>query len=311
MHLARLLTFLAAAALAAAPAAAQTIKSLGYNTTNGTLVYTGTNDFRLPATIKIGTNQAGISSGGQFLSLNDGGGGVSMQLGTNAITVYNKISFGGAAGTASSNAAATRSNLGATTVGDAVFTATNAAAGATALELGATNDVSFNSVAVTNAATTRTNLGIPLSALTNTSNVTFLSAVGAAQTIFSVRTNDLSITNETNATSTGLSFDTEPNARYVVTLYPIFEGSTALQVINTNASVFGNWNTTGTGFSSTNPLTNEISTGASAVIRAPLQIFYVEGGTNAGSISMTFRSSTATNTNTIKAGSFLHANRMP
>jgi hypothetical protein len=129
------LILLAAAALLcwAAPLQGQTIKSLGYNTTNGTLVYTGTNDFRLPATIRIGTNQAGISSGGQFLSLTDGDGGVSMQLGTNAITVYDKISFGGAGGTASSN-----------------------------------------------AATTRTNLGLPLEALTNTSNVTAMRALAGS-----------------------------------------------------------------------------------------------------------------------------------
>ena len=107
----RLILFLAAVLLCwAAPAQGQTIKSLGFNTTNGTMVYTGTNDLRFPATIRIGTNQAGISSGGQFLSLTDGDGGVSMQLGTNAITVYNRISFGGLG--ASSNAATTRTNLG-------------------------------------------------------------------------------------------------------------------------------------------------------------------------------------------------------
>jgi hypothetical protein len=44
--------------------------------------------------------------------------------------------------------ATTRTNLGATTVGDAVFTATNAAAAATAIGLGTTNFVSFKNVAV-------------------------------------------------------------------------------------------------------------------------------------------------------------------
>jgi hypothetical protein len=90
--------FLAAAALAAAPAAGQTIKSLGYNTTNGQIVYSG----------------------------------------TNALTFTNALQF-------STNArAATRTNLGGTTVGNAVFTATNAAAAATAIGLGTTNDVQFN-----------------------------------------------------------------------------------------------------------------------------------------------------------------------
>jgi hypothetical protein len=91
---------LAAAALAAAPAAGQTIKSLGYNTTNGQIVYSG----------------------------------------SNALTFTNALQF-------STNArAATRTNLGGTTVGNSVFTATNAAAAAMAIELGTTNKVSFDTV---------------------------------------------------------------------------------------------------------------------------------------------------------------------
>jgi hypothetical protein len=93
---------LAAAALAAAPAAGQTVKSLGYNTTNGQIVYSG----------------------------------------TNALTFTNALQF-------STNArAATRTNLGGTTVGDSVFTATNAAAAATAIGLGTTNSVAFSSIAI-------------------------------------------------------------------------------------------------------------------------------------------------------------------
>jgi hypothetical protein len=213
----RLLTFLAALLLCA-PSHAQTIKSLGVNTTNGFVVYGG----------------------------------------TNALTFTNSLQF-----------------------------ATNA------------------------RAATRTNLGLGLPALTNTSNVTFLSAVGAAQTIFFVRTNDLSITNETNATSTGLSFNTEPNARYVVTLYPIVFGNTDVEMVASNSTIFGQWNGLGTGFASATELTNTRSFSAGSDNRAAFQTFYVEGGTNAGSISMTFRSSIATNTNTIKAGSFLRADRMP
>ena len=96
----RLSILLLAAVLAAAPAAGQTVKSLGFNTTNGQVVYSGTN----PLTF---TN--------------------SLQFSTNA-------------------RAATRTNLGATTVGDSVFTATNEAAAATAIGLGATNNVQFESV---------------------------------------------------------------------------------------------------------------------------------------------------------------------
>jgi hypothetical protein len=111
MHLARLLTLLAALLLCA-PSHAQTIKSLGYNTTNGFVVYSGTN----PLTF---TN--------------------SLQFATNA-------------------RAATRTNLGGTSVGDAVFTATNAAAGATALELGATNNVTFNNLTTSGTLTATGNV---------------------------------------------------------------------------------------------------------------------------------------------------------
>ena len=160
----RLSILLLAAALAAAPAAGQTIKSLGYNTTNGQVVYSGTN----PLTF---TN--------------------SLQFATNA-------------------RAATRTNLGGTTVGNAVFTATNAAAAATAIGLGTANEVTFGRVAAGNtslstngfsggdfavtagyaltfvsggvASTTRTNLGLPGTWLTNTDVTNFRTAIGLGAT---------------------------------------------------------------------------------------------------------------------------------
>jgi hypothetical protein len=119
MKLRLLSILLIAAALAASPAAGQTIKSLGFNTTNGSIVYSGTNDLRFPATIRIGTNQSGFSSGGQFLTLTDGAGGVAMIIGTNAITLYDPIAF-----SSTGNAATTRTNLG----------------------LGATNNVTFSNI---------------------------------------------------------------------------------------------------------------------------------------------------------------------
>ena len=108
----RLSIILLAAALAAAPAAGQTVKSLGYNTTNGQVVYSGTNTLRMPDQVKFGTNSAGIASGSQYLTLLDGGGGVALQLGTNRIIAYDEIDFGGISGTALSNAATTRTNFG-------------------------------------------------------------------------------------------------------------------------------------------------------------------------------------------------------
>jgi hypothetical protein len=135
-----------------------------------------------------------------------------------------------------------------------------------------------------------------------------------AATVFAAKTSDQSITNTTNATTvTELTFATQANARYVVTMLPIVEASatsTALQVVASNATTFGTWNGVTSSFAATNQVTNEIGLSIT-VQRAVLQSFYVLAGTNAGSVSLTFRSSVATNTNTIKAGSFIRADRMP
>jgi hypothetical protein len=135
-----------------------------------------------------------------------------------------------------------------------------------------------------------------------------------AATVFAAKTSDQSITNTTNATTvTELTFATQANARYVVTMLPIVEAaatSTALQVVASNATAFGTWNGATSSFASTNQVTNEIGLSIT-VQRAVLQNFYVVAGTNAGNISLTFRSSVASNTNTIKAGSYIRADRMP
>jgi hypothetical protein len=169
--------------------------------------------------------------------------------------------------------------------------------------------------AITVAAETRTNLGLPLPALTNTSNADMLSALGAAQTIFTVKTNDQTIIDETNATTiTGLTFATEPGARYVVTLMPIIANNspTEFRVVASNAVVYGNWFGLNafTGPPSTD-LTNFFAFNVLEAEAVSEQVFYVESGTNAGSISVEFKSPFADTTNTIKAGSFLRADKMP
>jgi hypothetical protein len=174
---------LAAAALAAAPAAGQTIKSLGYNTTNGNIV--------------AATN----------------------------VTFTNSVGF------ATNARAATRTNLGGTAVGNSVFTATNAAAAATAISLGAANDVTFNRVGVGgatlttdafsggnfeitsdhaitfasggNPATTRTNLGLGANDNVTFSNITAsgtLTATGNA-TLNGVNNTMPNATNAASASS--------------------------------------------------------------------------------------------------------------
>jgi hypothetical protein len=42
-----------------------------------------------------------------------------------------------------------------------------------------------------------------------------------------------------------------------------------------------------------------------------LNTFFVQAGTNSGNVTVTLYSSVATNTNTIKAGSFMRADRVP
>jgi hypothetical protein len=141
------------------------------------------------------------------------------------------------------------------------------------------------------------------------------SALGAAQTIFTVKTNDQTIIDETNATTiTDLTFNTEANARYVVALMPIIANNmrTEFRVVASNAVVYGNW----FGLNAfTGPLSTDLTNfftfndlDAEAVSE---QVFYVESGTNAGSISVEFKSPVADTTNTIKAGSFLRADKMP
>jgi hypothetical protein len=95
----RLIILAAALFCWAAPAVGQAVKSLGYNTTNGRIV---------AATNVVWTNAFNFS--------------------TNTV------------------AAQVRTNLGGTTVGNSVFTATNAAAAAMAIELGTNNKVSFDTV---------------------------------------------------------------------------------------------------------------------------------------------------------------------
>ena len=173
------LLILLAAALAASPAAGQTIKSLGYNTTNGNIV--------------AATN----------------------------VTFTNSVGF------ATNARAATRTNLGGTTVGNSVFTATNAEAAATAIGLGTTNEVNFSRVGVggvvisTNsfsggdfavtagraltfisggvASTTRTNLGLPGTWLTNTDVTNFRTAIGLGAT------NNVTFSNITASGTLGVS----------------------------------------------------------------------------------------------------------
>lgn len=137
-----------------------------------------------------------------------------------------------------------------------------------------------------------------------------------AATIAQVLTNDFAITNQTNMTVvSGLTVSVEPNKRYAFHLLPMISASAAnteVQVVASNATVYGFWDGLTTQSYTATPITNANSFGITAM-RAPSQVFYVLGGTNtnAGSISVQFRSSVATNTNTFHAGSMIRADKLP
>jgi hypothetical protein len=285
------LTTLFALATLCATAYGQTIKSLGFNTTNGEVVYTGTNVLTFtnaPAFTDAATVRTNLGLG---------------TAATNAASAFQPASA--ALTNLAANDAANLTNFPALllrTNGSAAeltnFPTLNQNTTGTASNVTGVVAIANGGTGATNEAVARTNLGLG----------------ATAQTIFTVKTNDQTIIDETNATTiTDLTFATEPGARYVVTFYPIAEaevGGTVFQVVASNATVYGTWNLHATGFGSTNELTNEITSGLTGA-RGFLQTFYVEGATNAGAINVTFRSGPETNTNTIKAGSFLRADKMP
>lgn len=199
-------------AICAATGYGQTIKTLGYNTTNGRVVYSGTNTLTFTNAVLCNANVSAVD------------------LGADNLTVEGAIYFTEAL----TNIAVTRTNLG---LGATWLTNTNVTNFRSAIGLGATNsvifqvieapgglvsgDISVNSSGMfgfgasvnleegflycnngasdwnfegsgigqsgiisfknsTNASTTRTNLGIPLAALTNTSNVTAMRALSGS-----------------------------------------------------------------------------------------------------------------------------------
>jgi hypothetical protein len=134
---------LVALLLLAVPAAAQTIKSLGYNTTNGHVLYAGTNTLTFTNAFTFSTH-------------------------TLAATVRTNLGLGFSALT-NTNADDFRSAIG---LPLAALTNTNAADFRSAIGLG------FSALTNTNADDFRSALGLPLTALTNTNADDFRSAIG-------------------------------------------------------------------------------------------------------------------------------------
>ncbi len=290
-------------------ARAQIVKALSYNTTNGIVFsatnrLTMTNALRLPAgggtndlSLQMSTNLTGFyvssTAGEPFVMTHNGA--VALGAVTNTIVFYRPISF-----SSTIPRAETRTNL---SLGASWLTNTNVTNFRSAIGLGTTNDPVFNSLSVSNASLTRTNLGLG----------------ATAQTQFNAVTNDQSITDTTNFVDvTNMSFLTEANARYVVTAsislshQTNLSGSTALQFVVSNATTYGTWYTfSGSSTISINGGIASFSAPTNA--RSVHQTFYVVGGTNNGEVKLQMAQSSATNsiTNTINAGSWIRADKLP
>lgn len=137
---------LLAALLLAAPAAGQTVKVLGYNTSNGQVI---------ASTNVLFTNAIGFASGAAAQTR------TNLGLGSTNDVAFNSISFSGSGTSRLTN--------------DSFYFGTNL--------IFSIEDASFSipiAFAGDTAAATRTNLGLPLSALTNTSNVTLMRALAGS-----------------------------------------------------------------------------------------------------------------------------------
>jgi hypothetical protein len=264
-----LLLTLLLATLCVVSASGQTIRTLGFNTTNGQVIAnTGTNALTFTNGAAFYQGDVGVFVSGFF------GYGVSLNLEERRIQdsslAFDVISWSGGEAldfgfpvnfANSTDAATTRANLGFSTNLNTFWTATNSSnarsavgLGATwltntnvtnfrtAIGLGVTNDVTFETVNVdqlswegslvfepetgtfwtdigfenpTSAAQTRTNLGIPLPALTNTSNVTTMRALAGS-------TN----TNQPYSGTISIEFDGNPPIAVVVSNGIILEVGT-------------------------------------------------------------------------------------
>jgi len=163
---------LAAAALAATQAAGQTVKSLGYNTTNGQIVYSGSNSLTFTNALQFSTNarattRTNLGLGGSdsvtFSNLSLGANGSLAIGGMNLTAITSGIDL--AFKRAGSTELELKTNGLILHVGSYDFSAGNtngASTTRTNLGLGGTNDVSFSRLSLSNGATN--NLAVTLGA---------------------------------------------------------------------------------------------------------------------------------------------------
>jgi hypothetical protein len=155
-------------ALLATSSHGQTVKALSYNVTNSTVIWTNTNALTFVAPLAFGGTNAALHAAQTRTNL--GLGATNDVTFRNVSVIENNIKL-----------ATTMEDEGA-----AVFIQRGTNESVFLLNLGFTNNtiqalvpIDFNNN-TTNAATTRTNLGLPLAALTNTSNVTAMRALSGS-----------------------------------------------------------------------------------------------------------------------------------
>jgi hypothetical protein len=223
------------ATLCAVTSFGQTIKTLGYNTTNGQVVYSGTNVLNFTNQIRFGETNDGwlLTSSG----LQHSGGFILDTEGNSIVGGGLTIGFGSAIGFGGTNevlfASTTRTNLG---LGATWLTNANVTNFRTAIGLGAADNVTFsggtfngqvtfnedvyagyielffgtNGIQLSSggisfsgtAATTRTNLGLGLPALTNTSNVTAMRALAGSTNTNQPFSGSFNVTDDNSTTRT-------------------------------------------------------------------------------------------------------------
>jgi hypothetical protein len=204
-----LLTLLAACALAAAPAAAQTVKTLGYNATNGFIVYSGTNALTF-------TNSVGFATNARAATRTNLGLGATWLTNTAASTFRQAIDLGQGSevyfGRVFYNVQNTQDfwfyvkdyeignydPLNEIQTPFLTFAAANVSEEWVANSVTANVPISFVNSSI--AATTRANLGIPLPALTNTSNALMMRALAGSTNTNQPFSGSISVvgTNNTN-----------------------------------------------------------------------------------------------------------------
>jgi hypothetical protein len=182
---------LAAAALAVAPAAGQTVKSLGYNTTNGQIVYSGSNSLTFTNALQFSTNARATTR-------------TNLGLGGSDSVTFSNLSLSG-------NGSLAIGGMNLTAISSGIDLAFKRA-GSTELEL-KTNGLilhvgsyAFSGGNTNGASTTRTNLGLGGTNTPTFSNIALNSFPGGASTGFVGRNSSQLALYGTNVTSSVPAF---------------------------------------------------------------------------------------------------------